>query len=389
MYIAYKILFFSITLLAVMGVAIPLPILPDIAYTFSLSTETVGWVIIAYTLPGVFIALLAGILADRFGRKIVLVPGVLFFAIGGLACAFAHTFSMLLFFRVIQGCGGGVIGVLYSTLPADMYSEKDLPKVMGQISAVASIGIAIFPTVGGFLGEIVWHAPFWLSAFAFPVGLLAVKLPLVQGSTQVKWKEYFKETEGIITNPIAIVFFSLTFLSYCIYYGPVNTYFPMMTHERFGVSSSEIGNLFVVLAAGIGTSAISLGWLNKHFRLYILLLIAGFSYLCAQCLFVLMPKMNGMLVPLFFEGFAQGITLPILSERIAILSPKENRAAVMAVNGTIFRLSQSVSPVIFGFGWTLLGWKGPYIMGIVSAICIICIVRVFIKNSLYNKLVML
>lgn len=383
--VKYKVLFFSISLLAVMGVTIPLPVLPAIAQRFMLTTEQVGWVTVAYTSPGIVIALIAGVLADRFGRKAVLVPGILLFGVGGLLCAFSLNFTMLIIFRVIQGMGGGVIGVLYSTLPADMYHEEDLPKIMGQISAVASIGVAIFPTIGGLLGEIVWHAPFWVSILAFPVAWLGFYLPLVKGSSLVKWKEYFVDTKEIIINQKALILFSLTFLSYCIYYGPVNTYFPMMTHVRFYVSPAEIGNIFIILAIGIGMSAFSLGWLNKHVQFNILLLIAGCGYFLAQFSFIIMPSMKWMIVPLIFEGLAQGITLPIVAERIAILAPTDNRGAVMAINGSIFRFSQSVSPLIFGLVWTLWGWHGPYILGVLFSILIIFIV-LFIVRKKFNTI---
>lgn len=380
----YKILFFSIALLTVMGVTIPLPVLPAIAQKFSIDTEMIGWVTIAYTLPGIFIALLSGVLADRFGRKAILIPGVLLFGFGGVSCAFSENFTMLLVCRFIQGCGGGVVGVFYSTLPADTYKKEELVKIMGQVSAVASIGIAIFPTIGGLLGEIVWHAPFWVSGFAFPVAWLASKLPLVKGSSTVKWKEYFINTKDIITDPKALILFTLTFLSYCIYYGPVNTYFPMMVHERFVVSPAEIGNIFIVFAVGIGISAFNLGWLNKHVRFNILLLIAGCGYLCAQFSFLIMTSMKWMIIPLIFEGLAQGIALPLVAERLATLAPTNNRGAIMAVNGSVLRFSQSVAPLVFGIAWMYLGWRGPYLLGIVSSIIIIYLIVSFVRNKFNN-----
>lgn len=60
-----------------MGVIIPLTILPDITQGFMLTTEQVGWVTVAYTFSGIVMALITGVLADRFGKKAVLVPGIL------------------------------------------------------------------------------------------------------------------------------------------------------------------------------------------------------------------------------------------------------------------------------------------------------------------------
>lgn len=60
-----------------------------------------------------------------------------------------------------------------------------------------------------------------------------------------------------------------------------------------------------------------------------------------------MPSMKWMIIPLLLEGLAQGITLPLISERIAVLAPTDNRGSIMAVNGSVFRFSQSVAPLIF------------------------------------------
>ncbi len=369
----YKIFFFSIALLAVMGVTIPLPILPEIAKRFSLSAETVGWVTVGYTMPGIIVALIAGVLADRFGRKIVLIVGLLLFCFGGIACAFSKTFTVLVIYRAVQGIGGGVLGVLYATLPADVYGDAELPSVMGQISAVASFGIALFPAVGGLLGEIAWHLPFSISGLALCVVWLALRLPFVGVNKKISWSLYFQRIKKIITHKQAFVLFCLTFLCYCIYYGPVNTYFPMMVHERFYVSSSDIGNVFIILALGISISAMNLGYLNNHLSFRWLIILAGIGYFIAQSCFMLMPGILWMSIPLLFEGFAQGITMPILTERIAILAPTDSRAAIMAVNGSIFRLSQSVAPILFGVSWTILGWFGPYVMGMFVALFVVIV----------------
>lgn len=65
-----------------------------------------------------------------------------------------------------------------------------------------------------------------------------------------------------------------------------------------------------------------------------------------------------------------GMTFPILNASLASLAETETRAIVMAVNGTILRLSQSVAPLFFGIVWTLYEWHGPYMLGICVALLI-------------------
>ena len=106
---------------------------------------------------------------------------------------------------LFQGIGGGIIGVLYSSLPADIYGDLELPTIMGQTSAVASVGIAIFPAVGGFLGEIAWHMPFSISILALYVVRIALRLSLVGHNKSVQWRLYFQSVLSSSTHRQAIL----------------------------------------------------------------------------------------------------------------------------------------------------------------------------------------
>ena len=77
-------LIFSITLIGVMGVASITPAFPKMAEIFNISSQKVGYLISVFTLPGIFLTPFLGVLADRFGRKTVLVPALLLFVLQGL-----------------------------------------------------------------------------------------------------------------------------------------------------------------------------------------------------------------------------------------------------------------------------------------------------------------
>ena len=83
-----------------------------------------------------------------------------------------------------------------------------------------------------------------------------------------------------------------------------------------------------------------------------------------------MSSLWWLTLPIFIGGVAQGLTFPLLNARMTTLAPTRNRAIVMAMNGTVLRLSQSLSPLFFGIGWAYIGWRGPYAMGIGVALVI-------------------
>jgi MFS transporter, ACDE family, multidrug resistance protein len=69
-----------------------------------------GLLITVFTLPGVFLTPVAGVLSDKFGRKTVLIPSLLLFGVAGGACALARDFELLLGLRVLQGVGAATLG---------------------------------------------------------------------------------------------------------------------------------------------------------------------------------------------------------------------------------------------------------------------------------------
>ena len=71
---------FAVTLLAVLGVSSVAPVFPTVAQELQVRTEAVGLLITVFTMPGIILTPIFGILADRFGRKQVLVPALLLFS---------------------------------------------------------------------------------------------------------------------------------------------------------------------------------------------------------------------------------------------------------------------------------------------------------------------
>ena len=98
-------LIFAITLTSIMGNSLMSPAIPDILDEFGRSTSSTGVLVAALPLPGIVIVPLIGILADRWGRRNLLVPCLTLFGLGGLLTATAPTFEVLVASRFLMGFG--------------------------------------------------------------------------------------------------------------------------------------------------------------------------------------------------------------------------------------------------------------------------------------------
>ncbi len=363
-----------IALIGVMGVSITLPILPKLGVVFHQDATGIALLISCFTFPSALMTPIAGVLADAYGRRTVLLPGLLLFACGGVGCALSDAFETLLLWRAVQGLGAAPLGILYGTLAGDLYPESERAKIMGILGATISIGTTIYPAIGGLLGEMDWRWPFWFSLAALPVACLALLVPLERPHAAINWKEYARSSRSIILNPLALGLFGLTFLCFCILYGPTITFFPLLADRLFQASPAQIGTVFSLASLGTACIAMNLAWLGKQFPHRRLMLSAAGCYAISQMLMVALPGVVGDLgwlaLPIFIGGVAQGLSYPLLNARMTTLAPIQNRAIVMAMNGTMLRLSQSLSPLLFGLGWAYIGWNGPFLMGIGVALLI-------------------
>ncbi|HCD71094.1 MAG TPA: MFS transporter, partial [Thermovirga lienii] len=122
---------FAVTLLSVLGVASVTPAFPQIAKFFGISPAKTGLVVSSFTIPGLVATPLLGLLADRYGRKKVLVPCLFLFGLSGGMCALSRSFNELLMMRVLQGIGASALNSLNITIIGDLYREKYRTEAMG------------------------------------------------------------------------------------------------------------------------------------------------------------------------------------------------------------------------------------------------------------------
>ncbi|MEV6313914.1 MDR family MFS transporter [Streptomyces sp. NPDC051776] len=133
-----------------------------------------SWLFSGYMLAVTVTLPVYGKLSDTFGRKPVLVCGVVLFLLGSLLCAGAWSMAGLIAFRVVQGLGGGAIQGTVQTIAADLYPLKDRPKIQAKLSTVWAVSAVAGPAIGGLLVAYAdWR---WIFLINLPVGAVALWL---------------------------------------------------------------------------------------------------------------------------------------------------------------------------------------------------------------------
>ncbi|WP_227984877.1 MFS transporter [Nocardia spumae] len=145
---------------------------PQIATDLHASAQQVQWIIDGYLLVFAGLLLTSGSLSDRFGRRLVMVIGLLLFGGASLLAAYANSPEMLIAGRVLMGIGG--VAIMPSTLSIliTVFDDRERPKAIAAWSAVATLGMVGGPVVGGVLLDHFW----WGSVFLMNVPIAAVAI---------------------------------------------------------------------------------------------------------------------------------------------------------------------------------------------------------------------
>ncbi len=355
---------FGVTLMAVMGVATITPAFPAMVRELNITTQEVGLLITIFTIPGVFLAPVLGILADRWGRKKILIPSLMIFGVVGGACVLARDFHTLLALRFLQGTGAASIAFLNVTIIGDLYSGKQRIAAIGYNAGVLSVGTAGYPALGGAMAMLGWYYPFLLPLVAIPIGFLALHyLNNPEPDDGRSTRSYLKSIWRTIKNPQTVVLFIIGASTFLILYGAYLTFFPFMIASSFGGSALTIGMVMASTSLTTALTAPQMGKLTKKRSGKTFLKISFLLYALGLTMITVVPNIWLLMVPTIILGIAHGLNMPNLYALLTRRAPMEHRAAFMSINGTALKLGQTLGPVLMGAVFTEWGLDSTFYVG--------------------------
>ncbi|HVD28937.1 MAG TPA: MFS transporter, partial [Mycobacteriales bacterium] len=133
------------------------------------------WAVNSYVLVFAGLLFTWGILGDRYGRKRMLLAGLLIFGLTSVLTAFAQTSGQLIAFRALMGIGGGAVMPQTLSIITNVFEPRERGKAIGVWAGFSGVAIALGPITGGFLLEHFW----WGSVFLINVPVVVVGLVLV------------------------------------------------------------------------------------------------------------------------------------------------------------------------------------------------------------------
>lgn len=374
-----------ITAAGILGNVLP-PALPALAAGLNVGDKTIGYLITAYKLPSVFIIPLAAVVADVYGRRMVLLPSLLLYGAVGTAMFFITSFSLMLLFALFLGVGAAAIHPISVTLLSDFFKGARNSAGQGIRVAVVGIGAILIPAATGYISGVQWSAPFLLFLFTFPV--LAVVYVFLQEPIERKppdrgrrtiFREYLNVIRTDLSTPaLAVLLLGGFFRGFSRY--ALLTFVPLFAVSQIGASLLAAGALlsvrgvvYILVApfAGELVRTVSRKWL-----------LAG-SLSVSGLALVLLPFVSevawlGVLVGL--HTFGDAVFDPVNKGAVTGMARQENRAGVVNTLYVLKRVGQTSSPAVFG---SILAAAGYYALFVSAGAVVGAYVVVFVLLFAY------
>jgi len=361
---------FAVGLLFWASLAALLPTLPLYIRDVGGTKYQVGVVIGAFAIGLLMFRPWLGQLADRRSRRLVLLIGLAAVAIAPLGYLVTQSIPLLIAVRAFHGLSIAAFTTAYSTLTVDLSPPSNRGEVIGYMSLVNPIGVAIGPAIGGFLQAWAGYTPlFLLSAglgFAGFVGALWLQAPkpivqpLADSTRGAFWRLLFSSR---LRTP------TLTLLLVGLAFGVLSTFVPLFIQEA-GVRLNA--GLFYTVAAAAGFSVRLLtGRASDRYGRGRFITLGLLLYAMTMLLLWSAHSAGVFLLAGLLEGAGTGIFLPLMVALVADRSEAHERGRVFSLCIGGFDLGIAIAGPALGFIAEYVGYLG--IFGLASGLAFLSV----------------
>ncbi len=378
----------GVPLLMVLGNSMLIPVFPQMQEALNISQFQVGLTITLFSIPAGLSIPILGFLSDKIGRKLIIVPSLLLYGIGGLISGVsslifqAGAYPLLLTGRIVQGIGAAGTGPIALALVSDIFTSNERSQAQGAIESANGLGKVISPILGSLVALITWYALFFVYAFlAVPIALAVwflVKEPKSQQKSS-SFKQYLQGIKKIFARTGKSLIGSYLAASVVLFtlFG-ILSYLSDILEIQYGLKGVIKGFALAgpVLAMS-GISYLSGKILKNNAALMKPFIVGGLATLTASLVILSLFKTNIIFfIAILIMGIGTGMVLPAVNTVVTSAAPLEERGGITALYGTVrffgvaagpptySKLLEAGKPVMFwgGSGIALLAFALSFLL---------------------------
>ena len=381
----------TVPFVMVLSNSLLIPVLPAIQKALHRSLLEVGLLITGFSVAAGLVIPIGGYLSDRYGRKLVIVPSLVVFGLGGLVCALAPlllpgaVYAGVMAGRVLQGIGAGGTYQVAMALAGDIFQSGERSKALGLLEASNGLGKVVSPILGAAAMTLVWYAPFFIYPLLAWISALlvwrAVREPRARTS-QRPLASFARGVARVFSRKGASLLscFVAGALALFFLFG-VLSYYADFLGQRHGVDGVLRGLVIAVpVAVMAATSYLTGSLLVRRAPLAKAAVLGGLGVAAAA--FTAMFFLHNRIVPftasISVMGLGNGILLPSLNTMITSAAGSEERGTVTALYGTVRFMGAAFGPPAFDEA-VKFGAAVPYLGSAALAVAALVLAAVLVR----------
>lgn len=310
-----------------------------------------------------------GRFSDKFGRRPALMVGMGASAIAFVVFAFANSLELLFLCRIVQGAGGGTVGVVQAYV-ADATKPEDRAKALGWLSAATNAGVAIGPAIGSWAMHFGYSGPGLVAAAIAAINMSFAWRYLAESNEHAgkhasdrpvsrKSPEVLRRVLTHTREPSSrlIWIYGITMGSF----QGMTTILALFLAFKFAVTEKTIGYFFTYVGTiSFVTRALFLGRLVDYFgeprlsRIGMVLLATGLAGMA------LSPNVPILAVAVACVPLGTAFTFPCVTGLLSRVVPSHERGLYMGVQQTFGGVGRVIGPLYAGFAYDHLGHGVPF-----------------------------
>jgi MFS family permease len=349
------------TMLVMLGQGIIGPILPLFAKSLGVSLAAVGLTLSAFAIARMFVNLPSGLVADRWGRRVLLVGGPFVTGVGSVLSGTANSIELLLLWRFLAGIGSAMYMTGAIIVVSDIATERNRGRLMAMNQGALLTGVTLGPAIGGIVAQYLGlRAPFYVvgvAAFAAGVWNL-LRVPETRGTGPAHASApagLAEKRRGGIGQMVGLLlslnFLLISLVTFAVFFARSGrqTVLPLLGHDEIGLSEGGIGLVFAMMAFLNLVLIVPAGALIDRFGVKATIvpsaLVSGIGF----GLFALSNSVPLYMVSALVLGVGGGILGPAPPAYAAEIAPPERRGAAMGLFRTLGDLGFVIAPPLVGY----------------------------------------
>ncbi|MFB6311077.1 MAG: MFS transporter [Salinirussus sp.] len=341
-------------IIAPSGTALLSPVLDSLIAPFGASAANVGLMISMITAPAIVMLPISGVIADRAGRRPVLLGGLLAFGIGGTAIAATTDFRVALALRFLQGLGWAAIMAVIITSIGDLYTGAREATAQGLRFTGSGLVQALSPLVAGVLVLLAWQLPFLVYGISFPVAL-AVFLWFEEPARTVTDQQrtlgrQVAELRALATQPRAAALVIARGTPGIVWLGFL-TFNSILVLNVLGGSPADAGILASLGSICYAVSATQAGRLTDAVDSRVGPMILLHAIMTGGIALVFLSPSVPIAYPgIALVGLGLGTLMSMYRSILTGLAPTALRGGLVSLGESVGRLAVTLTPIVMGLG---------------------------------------